>query len=1095
MVRGKGRMRGVVASLLAALLLQTGAYAQAEGEIPTDTAPREELSADFAEHGGYEGTVSSSDMGGFEDNGGEVSAVLTDEDGYEEELVGAGYGNNYYLPYANAKYFLRYQLEDSGEIKINSCSPNEDSTAEVCGDIVIPDEIDGHPVTKIGNSAFNPSYVGQFYGTVTLPKGLKSIEGHAFSRQSNLTGDLIIPDGVTSIGREAFYNCTGFNGKLVLPKELKVIEASAFRYCAGLNGSLIFSDGLTEIGEYAFEGCSGFTGDLRLPEGLVSIASEAFWKCSGFNGTLTLPGSLTSIGWNAFKGCSGFTGDLVLPDGLSSLGNTAFLDCSGFNGKLVLPDSLTSIGNGAFYNCSGLTGNLVLPKGLETIAQDTFVNCSEIVSVSIPASVTSIQKRAFDGCCGLANIYFEGGNWGAVTVDTGNFYLQNARVQCNSYYTAGQMPPSVGGNETPVAVLKPSGSSKPVPTYEYYLVGSSTVNSYLYDNGNGVTRVEYDDEKVIIENYDSNFRYQAGWTLDLELPIWGGFYAGEKYNFMVFGQENPGEDDAVEVIRVVKYDKAWNRLGHASLRGANTTQPFAAGSLRLDEYGGMLYIHTCHLMYTSSDGLRHQSNMTFALREEDTWLTDRRYNVSNISTGYVSHSFNQFLLVDGDGNIVTMDHGDAYPRSAVVIRYGKKAGRNAFTGGNMSSVNLLVFPGEIGDNNTNASLGGLAETRSGYIAAYNYSAAGGGWIRDIHISYLPKDSFSDGSVVTWTNPAAKGTTPVIASAGEQGGYVLWRDSIEGQGVCYVHYDAQGNISQVQTAGSAMLSDCQPILYRGNLVWYASDEKSVTFYTLNEGGISAYDPTQTGQIVPVPQDPAQVRSFVSRMYTVALGRDAEPQGLNDWTNRLLSYEVDGSGIANGFILSDEFKNKKVSDEVYVDTLYRTFFDREADPDGRATWLGTLANGNSREYVLAGFVNSVEFDKLCGRFGIIRGTMEVGEKAIGPGVRQFVRRCYVKVLGREAEPAGESDWIGRIAREEETPESTAKLFFFSEEYMNKKTSDEAFVETLYQTFMDRASDPAGKSDWLGRLAAGASREEVLEGFSRSEEFSKILKSFGL
>ena len=508
MVRGKGRMRGVVAGLLAALLLQTGVYAQAEREIPTDTAPGEELAADSAEHGGYEGTVSSSDMGGFEDNGEEVSAVLPDEDG-GEELVGGIDGIEYYLPYENAKYYLSYQILDTGEIRINRCILNEDSTAEVCGDIVIPDEIDGHPVTIIGGSAFTPEYVGQFYGTLTLPKGLKSIGGHAFNRQSNLTGDLIIPEGVTSIGMEAFRDCAGFTGRLVLPKELTKIERYTFRNC-GFTGSLTFPDGLTEIGTYAFEGCSGFTGDLRLPEGLVSIASEAFWKCSGFNGTLTLPGSLTSIGWNAFKGCSGFTGDLVLPDGLSSLGNTAFLDCSGFNGKLVLPDSLTSIGNGAFYNCSGLTGNLVLPKGLETIAQETFVNCSEIVSVSIPASVTGIQKRAFDGCCGLANIYFEGGNWGAVTVDTGNFYLQNARVQCNSYYTAGQMPPSVGGNETPVAVLKPSGSSKPVPTYEYYLVGSSTVNSYLYDNGNGVTRVEYDDEKVIIENYDSNFRYQAG---------------------------------------------------------------------------------------------------------------------------------------------------------------------------------------------------------------------------------------------------------------------------------------------------------------------------------------------------------------------------------------------------------------------------------------------------------------------------------------------------------------------------------------------------------------------------------------------------------
>lgn len=388
----------------------------------------------------------------------------------------------------------------------------------------------------------------------------------------------------------------------------------------------------------------------------------------------------------------------------------------------------------------------------------------------------------------------------------------------------------------------------------------------------------------------------------------------------------------------------------------------------------MLYVHTCHEMYKSPyDGLNHQANLTFSVREIDTRITDWRYDISPNNYGYVSHSFNQFLLVDQDRNIITLDHGDGYPRSAVLMRYAEKAGGNAFTVGagqeGVSVVNLIRFPGEIGENATNASIGGVAETSSGYIAAYNYSPSGELCIRDIHISYVPKNSFAEESVVRWTNPAVTGMTPVLAPTGDEGGYVLWRDSMVNNGVCYVHYDAQGNISQVQSCDGVMLSDCQPILYKGNLVWYVSEvDGSMTFYTLNGSGISKYDPTNQSQFVPVPQDPEQVRSFVSRMYTVALGRNAEPQGL-------------------------------------------------------------------------------------------------------------------------------SDWIGRIARGEETPESTAKLFFFSEEYINKKTSNEDFVETLYQTFMDRASDPAGKSDWLGRLAAGTSREEVLEGFSRSEEFSKILKSFGL
>ena len=109
---------------------------------------------------------------------------------------------------------------------------------------------------------------------------------------------------------------------------------------------------------------------------------------------------------------------------------------------------------------------------------------------------------------------------------------------------------------------------------------------------------------------------------------------------------------------MVKYSKDWQRLGQASLYGANTTVPFDAGSLRMDEYGGYLYIRTCHEMYTNSDGLNHQANLTMAVRQSDMSVTDSYYEVMNTDYGYVSHSFNQFILVDEQGRIVTLDHGD-----------------------------------------------------------------------------------------------------------------------------------------------------------------------------------------------------------------------------------------------------------------------------------------------------------------------------------------------------------------------------------------------------------------------------------------------------
>ena len=88
-----------------------------------------------------------------------------------------------------------------------------------------------------------------------------------------------------------------------------------------------------------------------------------------------------------------------------------------------------------------------------------------------------------------------------------------------------------------------------------------------------------------------------------------------------------------------------------------------------------------------------------------------------------------------------------------------------------------------------------------------------------------------------------------------------------------------------------------------------------------------------------------------------------------------------------------------------------------------------------------------------------------------------------------------WANRINMKVASPETVAKSFFLSEEFNNRKLSDEDYVETLYQTFMDRASDAEGKQYWVSNLKNGMSREKALEGFARSTEFSKIMKSFGL
>lgn len=158
---------------------------------------------------------------------------------------------------------------------------------------------------------------------------------------------------------------------------------------------------------------------------------------------------------------------------------------------------------------------------------------------------------------------------------------------------------------------------------------------------------------------------------------------------------------------------------------------------------------------------------------------------------------------------------------------------------------------------------------------------------------------------------------------------------------------------------------------------------------------------------------QVKNFVIRLYELVLNRNADYQGLVDWFNRLV-YEVNtGAEVAQGFVFSDEFQNRKLSDEKYIDTLYNTMFDRSADSVGKQVWLDELTTGFSRLYVYRGFAESTEFTNLCEAFGIQRGFVNLTEsRDLNPGVTRFVSRLYSKALNRTPDIKGLNECLIKI-----------------------------------------------------------------------------------
>lgn len=406
------------------------------------------------------------------------------------------------------------------------------------------------------------------------------------------------------------------------------------------------------------------------------------------------------------------------------------------------------------------------------------------------------------------------------------------------------------------AVLLPTTSNN-VGKQKYSWNWSQPVTSYLYHNGNGLTRVECIDDHVLVEAYDNEFNVTSSRSLDMDLPLWGGFYAGKEYNFMITGQKNPQESDSVEVIRVVKYDKDWNRLEQAGLFGGNTYIPFDAGSLRCTEDDGLLYIHTCHEMYKTSDGLHHQANLTMIVDENAMEVSNAFYGISSAgsSFGYTSHSFNQFILTDAEGNIVTLDHGDAYPRAISLMRFDGEGKKN---GSNGKMVMIRKFPGEIGDNHTGAEIGGFSEITSGYVTAYRYiTGSGNNTEKKILFAYVPKDLSAAKEVEISTGEDV--FTPMLAPASLDGGYILWNtedpNTLQASdSLSYAAYNADGKVSSVKE-GKGLLSDCQPIPYQDGVIWYATKGTGPVFYILNDSGLKEI---QTGDkladsFTDIPQD--------------------------------------------------------------------------------------------------------------------------------------------------------------------------------------------------------------------------------------------------
>ncbi len=294
-------------------------------------------------------------------------------------------------------------------------------------------------------------------GTLTVSGGgampdFSSVGEQPWNEHSSAIREVVIENGVTSIGACAFWNC-GVLGAEIAPS-VTSIGNSAFRESSIV--SVTIPSGVKTIGDSAFRGCANL-GSVTVSEGVEKIDQNVFRSC-GKLGMITLPSSIGEVGAAAFFQCEKL-GIVTFTPGSRQvkMGDNLFAKCYGLM-KVTLPKSIDRISEGMFQNCLTLAG-LEIPEGAESIGGSAFAS-SAVSVVIIPDSVTSIGIAAF-GSCPLEKIYYTGSEeqWKSVS-KIGDTAAAVAKAEIIYNYVPSPEP-STEPSESPKPSAEPTESPKP----------------------------------------------------------------------------------------------------------------------------------------------------------------------------------------------------------------------------------------------------------------------------------------------------------------------------------------------------------------------------------------------------------------------------------------------------------------------------------------------------------------------------------------------------------------------------------------------------------------------------------------------------------
>lgn len=398
-----------------------------------------------------------------------------------------------------------------------------------------------------------------------------------------------------------------------------------------------------------------------------------------------------------------------------------------------------------------------------------------------------------------------------------------------------------------MVVMATQTNADVLPTpYDNLSVGLRSFSN-LVATKDGYMRVFYDNKKINIEYYDNKFNITKKKSIAMELPVWGGFYAGDNDYYVVEGKHNTAQKNDAEVVRVIKYNKNWKKIGAAKITGntklfgGEVGYIFDVGCVEMTEYNGNLYIVTAHDGYVDSQyGQGHQGflmikvnqkNMKGEIVLSDLWHSFAQYIKNKGSVLYV--------LEQSEGDRCTqlskIDANNLKKQSIEVLGYG---------GLHTSAWAIPCY----------ASVDGMALSKDNVLCLgtsidqSKYDKIKSDTPHNIYITVTPTSNFSEKSTkVKWITKYKGGGKSFLGTkitrVNDNRFMVSWEeydtsqkasnyDTLSTSILHYVFIDGKGNVISKEYKAAAPISECQPIVKNSNIVFYASNANMVNFYSIN-----------------------------------------------------------------------------------------------------------------------------------------------------------------------------------------------------------------------------------------------------------------------